>query len=175
MFSYLTTLQYQNKAMRQELEAFRNGERYRKLQADYHKVTAGYIREISRLKKELAKAHAETVTVRDIWFGECDSDWEEYQAELYRKEHKIRKLNDKNWETLKEADDRIAAIITDYEGQLAEKDAIIRELQNRLAHAQALLNRDGSNTGTPTSQTPADKKKVIPNSRASQSSPGSAG
>lgn len=167
LFSKLTTLQYQNKAMRQELEAFRNGERYRKLQADYHKVTAGYIREISRLKKELAKAHAETVTVRDIWFGECDSDWEEYQAELYRKEHKIRKLNDKNWETLKEADDRIAAIITDYEGQLAEKDAIIRELQNRLAHAQALLNRDGSNTGTPTSQTPADKKKVIPNSRRS--------
>lgn len=47
LFSKLTTLQYQNKAMRQELEAFRNGERYRKLQADYHKVTAGYIREIS--------------------------------------------------------------------------------------------------------------------------------
>ena len=35
LFSKLTTLQYQNKAMRQELEAFRNGERYRKLQADY--------------------------------------------------------------------------------------------------------------------------------------------
>lgn len=167
LFSKLTTLQYQNRAMRQELEAFRNGERYKKLQADHHKVVAGYIRENSRLKKELAKAHAETVTVRDIWFGECSRNWEEYRAELDRKEQEIRKLNDKNWELLKESDDRIAAIVGGYEGQLAEKDAIIKELQNRLAHAEALLNRDGSNTGTPTSQTPANKNKVIPNSRRS--------
>ena len=82
LFSEYTTLQYQNKAMRQELEAFRNGERYKKLQADHHKVVAGYIKEIERLKKELAKAHAATVTIRNIWFGECDSDWEKYQAEL---------------------------------------------------------------------------------------------
>lgn len=37
---------------------------------------------------------------------------------------------------------------------LAEKDAIIKELHNCLAHPEALLNHDGSNTGTPTSQTP---------------------
>ena len=82
LFSEYTTLQYQNKAMRQELEAFRNGERYKKLQEDHHKVVAGYIKEIGRLKKELAKAHAATVTVGNIWFEECDSDWEKYQAEL---------------------------------------------------------------------------------------------
>lgn len=55
LFSEFTTLQYQNKAMRQELEAFRNGERYKKLQADYNKVAAGYIKEISRLKKNWQK------------------------------------------------------------------------------------------------------------------------
>lgn len=79
LFSELTTLQYQNKAMRQELEAFRNGERYKKLQADHHKVVTGYIKEISRL---LAKAHADTARVRNIWFEECDSDWEKYQKFL---------------------------------------------------------------------------------------------
>lgn len=52
-----------------------------------------------------------------------------------------------------------------YTESLAEKEAIIKELQNRLAHAEALLNHDGSNTGTPTSQTPVNKNKVIPNSR----------
>lgn len=52
-----------------------------------------------------------------------------------------------------------------YAESLIEKDAIIKELQARLAHAEALLNRDGSNTGTPTSQTPINKNKVIPNSR----------
>ena len=50
---------------------------------------------------------------------------------------------------------------------LAEKDTIIKELRNRLAHAEALLNHDGSNTGTPTSQTPINKNKVVPNSRRS--------
>ena len=54
-----------------------------------------------------------------------------------------------------------------YQESLAEKDAIIKELQNRLAHVEALLNHDGSNTGTPTSQTPINKNKVIPNSRRS--------
>ena len=58
-----------------------------------------------------------------------------------------------------------------YQESLAEKDAIIKELQNRLAHAEALLNHDGSNTGTPTSQTPLNKNKVIPNSRRNSGKP----
>ena len=53
----------------------------------------------------------------------------------------------------------------DYEELLAQKDAVIKELENRLAHELALKNHDGTNTGTPTSQTPVGKKKVIPNSR----------
>lgn len=171
LFSEFTTLQYQNKAMRQELEAFRNGERYKKLQADHHKVVAGYIKEINRLKKELAKAHAATITVRNIWFEECDSDWKKYQAELNKKAQEIRKLEDKNFEVLKASDDRIAAIIEDYEGQLAEKDVIINELSARLAHAQALLLRDSTNTSTPTGQTPAWKDKHIPNSRRNTGRP----
>lgn len=171
MFLESTTLQYQNKAMRRELEAFRNGERYKKLQADHHKVIAGYIKEIGRLKKELAKAHAATVTVGNIWFEECDSDWEEYQAELNKKDQKIQKLIDKNWEILKASDDKIAAIIKDYEGQLVEKDAVIKGLAARLAHAEALLGRDSTNTSTPTSQTPPGKDKHIPNSRRNTGKP----
>ena len=53
----------------------------------------------------------------------------------------------------------------DYQEQLAGKDAVIRELENRLAHELALKGHDGTNTGTPTSQTPIGKKKAIPNSR----------
>ena len=171
LFSEYTALQYQNKAMRQELKAFRNGERYKKLQADYHKVIAGYIKEISRLKKELAEAHAAAVNVRNIWFEECDSAWEKYQAERNKKEQEIQKLADKNWELLKASDDRIAAIIKDYEEQLSEKDAVIKGLAAELAHAQALLGRDSTNTSTPTSQTPPGKEKHIPNSRRNTGRP----
>lgn len=53
----------------------------------------------------------------------------------------------------------------DYEAKIAEKDTVIKELTNRLAHMAAVADHDGTNTGTPTSQTPINKKKVIPNSR----------
>lgn len=171
LFSKLTTLQYQNKALRRELESFRNGERYKKLQADHHKVVAGYIRELNRLKRELAKAHAATVTVRDIWFEECDSDWEKYQAELDKKEQEIQKLIDKNWEILKASDDRIASIIEGYERQLAQKDAVIKDLGAKLAHAQALLGRDSTNTSIPTGLTPPWKNRHVPNSRRNTGKP----
>ena len=52
-----------------------------------------------------------------------------------------------------------------YEEQISEKDAIIKELKNRLEHELALKAHDGNSTGIPTSQTPINKQKVIPNSR----------
>lgn len=51
------------------------------------------------------------------------------------------------------------------EAKIAEQLAIIEELKNQLAHQIALSQRDGTNTGIPTSKTPINKKKVIPNSR----------
>lgn len=52
-----------------------------------------------------------------------------------------------------------------YEITLAEKDAVIRELTNQLAHISAVAERNGTNTGTPTAATPINQKKTIPNSR----------
>lgn len=49
--------------------------------------------------------------------------------------------------------------------QLIEKDRIIDERNKEIARLRALLNTDGTNSGIPTSQTPINKKKVIPNSR----------
>lgn len=46
-----------------------------------------------------------------------------------------------------------------------QADARIRELEDEVARLNALLNKDGMNTGIPTSKTAIDKKKVIPNSR----------
>lgn len=46
-----------------------------------------------------------------------------------------------------------------------EKDAIIRELKKKLLYYETLENRNGTNSGIPTSQTPIDQKKHIPNTR----------
>jgi hypothetical protein len=49
----------------------------------------------------------------------------------------------------------------------AEQDAArkIQALCDEVSRLQAILDNDGTNSGTPTSKTPAGKKKVIPNSR----------
>lgn len=54
---------------------------------------------------------------------------------------------------------------SDFESMVSEKDAIIKELKNQLAHMAAVTGRDGTNTGISTAATPINKKKVIPNSR----------
>lgn len=49
--------------------------------------------------------------------------------------------------------------------ELKNKDKIIKEKDYEIARLKALLNIDGTNSGIPTSQTPINKKKVIPNTR----------
>lgn len=100
------------------------------------------------LRRDFEKATAEIVKLKDRILG--------YQQQISGLRSLVRNL-----EKSKEADNR------QFKEALDKKDAVIRELQNRLAHAEALLNHDGSNTGTPTSQTPINKNKVIPNSRRS--------
>ena len=100
------------------------------------------------LRCDFEKATAEITKLKDRILG--------YQQQISSLRSSIRSL-----EKSKDADDRRFKEILD------EKDAIIKELQNRLAHAEALLSHDGSNTGTPTSHTPVNRNKVIPNSRRS--------
>lgn len=49
--------------------------------------------------------------------------------------------------------------------QNSAKDAVIIDLTKELDRLKGLLNIDGTNSGLPTSSTPINKKKVIPNSR----------
>ena len=49
-----------------------------------------------------------------------------------------------------------------YESTITEKDAIIRELTNKIAHMAAIADRDGTNAGISTASTPINKGKLIP-------------
>lgn len=60
--------------------------------------------------------------------------------------------------TLREIEERIKS-------ELEEKDKLINEMEFENARLKALLNMDGRNHGIPTSQTPINKEKVIPNTR----------
>lgn len=171
LFEINMMLRCEVKALEKKIGEYESGKRYIKIQKDHSRVVAGYIREVKKLRDEISSAHAETVHVREIWTEQLYEQWKEHQKELEKKEKEISRLNDKIWEVEKKRDEKITSITLDYEEQLHEKECIIDELKNKLAHAEALLGRDGTNTGMSTSQTPPEKEKRIPNSRTKSGKP----
>ena len=123
-----------------------------KMKEMHRKETDTLRREIERLKKELALAHKETIDVREKWFATCDDIIAEEDANLRKAQDQILKLKQKCFDTDMKRHEEKAALVDAYEEKIEEKDKIIKELENRLAHAEALLARDGTNTGIPTSQ-----------------------
>ena len=71
LFEINMALRCEVKNLRRTVDEFKSGKRYLKIQEDHRRVTKGYIKEIKRLKNELAAAHAQTVNVRNIWTDEC--------------------------------------------------------------------------------------------------------
>lgn len=118
----VNTLECIVKSLQQQLDAFKSGARYMKLQKDFHRVIAGYERKIKSLKIELGKAHAETVNVREIWFEQCDQDWQTYRKEIAHMQAEVEKFQNMYWEALKTCDDKIASLIQDFSAMLAERD-----------------------------------------------------
>lgn len=95
---------------------------------------------------------AEIIVLKDRIFG--------YQAE-------VKSLQG----SLKSARKAKAKQKQSYDMTVAEKDAIIKELKNKLAHAAAVAERNGANTGIPTAATPVNGKKHIPNTRRGSDKP----
>ena len=122
IYSEMTSLQYENRALRKEIESFRNGERYKKLQQDHHQVIAGYERKISQLKKDLEKERDTRKRVRNLWINQCQKDYESYQAELEKKNRKLEKLEKKQLETRQRSEKKIASLIQSYEEKLEENE-----------------------------------------------------
>lgn len=88
----------------------------------------------------------------------------EYQLLQLKYSTKERQLNI----AIQQADDNAAR---KYQPLLDQKDKKIEEQDREIARLRALLNIDGTNAGIPTSQTPINKKKVIPNSRQKSNKP----
>ena len=55
--------------------------------------------------------------------------------------------------------------------EIEEHQNLLKEKDFEIARLKALLNMDGTNHGIPTSQTPINKKKVIPNTREKSDKP----
>ena len=116
-----------------------------------------HINRISELTRQLRKEESIKERYKTLYENAREKT-DSLLREMYELEQKIHSLQ---WQVDCLEGKKSVQSITAKE----KADAKIKALSDEVARLTALLNRDGTNTGTPTSKTPINKKKVIPNSR----------
>lgn len=94
-FEYITTLEYRLKAAANEIAAFKSGEKYIQMEQHCRGAVRRLESRIRALESELAKAHAETVTVRNYWFDVAG----DVEHENKRNSVKLKKQS-KTWKSV---------------------------------------------------------------------------
>ena len=140
--------------------------------------------QIGELQKKLAKMAAGLYTAEEkvaLLKKKCDLERQlktaQHKAEHYKRmwNGARERLLDRDFDRarieeenarLKEENESLKARLENCQArQDLESEGKIQALSNEVARLHAILNNDGTNSGTPTSRTPLNKKKVVPNSR----------
>ena len=158
----ISDLRFKNKLLRDKVAAFESGEKYVRMQEEFRKVHAAELRTITSLEAELSRAHAETIRVRELWYGTCQDMETAYKKKLAAKDREIERLEKELQETRKKLDEerekRRKKTQEYYEaaGQLEEE-------KEKNAALMAQLHKDYSNSSRSSSMDP--NHKTIHNSR----------
>lgn len=160
---YIWYLKFKITNLEKELDAYRSGNKIKKLQHDYEAVIREKDREIQKWKKEAARAHAQAVTVRKYWSEIFDDlergkkrELQKAMAETKRIEQRALAAEKKNVELEEKLKEK-----------RREKYALGEELEKALGLNQKLtaqVNMDFTNSSIPSSMQGAGRKKIV-NSR----------
>ena len=160
-FESYSALQYRNRALSRQVEEFKSGEKYIRMEADHKKLLHFHNQEMKRMKQELTRAHSETVTVRRYWGEVMDDLDKEHQAEVSRLLAKIKRLEKENLELARQrdaAEDKLKERTQQYYGVAAQ----LEEERGKNKKLTAQLNKDFENSSIPSSKQKAGKKKKSP-------------
>ena len=128
--------------LRKQVEDFESGERYQKLIKEYEEKLAKKERELKRAEDQISRLEEQCRLLK--------TKYSELETELFFREGDVSRLTD--WVNERDLE------INELKKEAAEN---VKEIER----LKALLNTDGANSGTPTSQTPSGKEKIRPNSR----------
>ena len=160
---YIWYLKFKITNLEKELDAYRSGNKIKKLRHDYEAVIQEKDREIRKWKKEAARAHAQAATVRKYWSEIFDDLEREKKRETQKAMAGTRRMEQRTLaagKKNKELEEKIK------EGR-REKYAFGEELEKALGLNQKLtaqVNKDFTNSSIPSSMQGAGRKKTV-NSR----------
>lgn len=94
-FEYVTSLQYKVKALQAQVEAYESGEAYQRQKEAYEKRLREKDRIIESLKKELARSHRETITVRNQWMEVFEDLEKEHRKALSKEQQEKARMEER--------------------------------------------------------------------------------
>lgn len=156
------SLKMQVKHLQQQVEAFRSGEKYQRMEADYRKLEASDARKIKALEKELGHARAEVVSTRERWMRVNEDCVDAWEKERKRMEQKLAR-KDQEIAALKKQLAEARAEKTEQKRELYAVETELEEAKDTIKKLQAQICRDYETSSRPSSQSPDHKK--IQNSR----------
>lgn len=158
-----TSYQYRIKALEREVDAFRSGQKYVRMEEEHRKEMRFQEKIIRDLKHELSKAHAETVSVRNVWSDIMDDLDKEHNCEMYKKERQITELKCRVLEVERQRDQAKDLL---HQKQLELQDTLLQleEAKGMIKKLTIQVDRDFENSSIPSSQQGLRRKK-IPNTR----------
>lgn len=109
-FEYITALEYRLKAAKNETAAFKSGEKYIQMEQHCRRTVRRLESRIKVLESELAKAHAETVTVRNYWFDVAGDVEQEKKKELCKAAKAVKNMEKRALKAEKQRDDALDKI-----------------------------------------------------------------
>ena len=158
----ISDLLFHMKLLKDKVNAFESGEKYVQMQEQHRKDVAFLNRRIIELEKEAARAHAETVDVRNKWFETCEDVVKEKEAELLRKDKELTRMEEKMFEAQRQRDEALGKY-REKNPELYDVKTQLEEALGKLKELTARVNRDYTNSSKSSSMSPNHKK--IPNSR----------
>lgn len=162
-FEYVSALEYEVRALRAQIKAYKSGEAYRSMKEDYERQLREKDRIIAAQKKELAAAYQNVINMRKNWDQVFEDMEKEHKAALSRVKSSLSAMTkrafraeasrDKWHDKWKEQQAKLYAALTEIEE--------LKELNRKLT---AQINRNFENSSLTSAQQGPERKK-IPNSR----------
>lgn len=156
---YVWYLKFKITNLEQELKSYKSGNKFKKLRQDYETVIREKDRKIRRLEEELAKSHAETVTVRKYWNEIVDDVDAERKRAVLKAQGETRKAE----ENVLAAERKIDGLTEKLKTERKEKYAIgaeLEEAKNLNQKLTAQINKDFENSSVPSSMQGPGRKKI---------------
>lgn len=160
---YIWYLKFRISVLQRQVDSYRNGYAFQSLRDDYESVCRKKDHEIHELKKELADAHLQIVTVRKNWSEVFDDLSRETDCRIAEAERKYKALEDRVLRAEHQRDEALDKA-TEWRTKYYELSGELEAAQGTVEKLTAQVNKDFQNSSIPSSQQGPGRKK-IPNTR----------